>query len=248
MIAALGMYDIAPLRGANDRFWALIRDTLGYGPHRLTRNADLREVWDSPDLLLAQTCGLPYRAWLHGRVQLVGTPDYGLPGCPPGHYRSVIVVRADDRRESLDQFAVGTMAFNDPLSQSGWAAAVAHLQARGLAPARLLRSGGHALSARAVAEGRADFAALDAVTWILMREHDPVARELREIDRTEPTPGLPLITGPGRNATAIAAAVRRAIALLSPEDRTSLHLQALISIPAEDYLSLPLPPEPERAA
>ena len=248
MIAALDMYDMAPLRAANDRFWAGIRAALGYGPEGLTRGADPWRVWLSPDLLLAQSCGLPYRTRLHGRVQLVGTPDYGLPDCPPGHYRSVLVARADDPRESLAAFAAGRMAFNDAMSQSGWAAPVAHLAARGLAPAALLATGGHALSARAVAEGRADFAAIDAVTWTLLREHDPVAAGLRALARTDPVPGLPLITARGRDAPAIAAAVRAAIAGLSGADRARLHLTELVSIPAAAYLALPVPAAPRTAA
>ncbi|MFC3118753.1 phosphate/phosphite/phosphonate ABC transporter substrate-binding protein [Jhaorihella thermophila] len=248
MIAALGMYDMAPLRAANDRLWNGIREALGYGPSRLTRDMDFWDIWQSPDLLLAQTCGLPYRTRLHGKVQLVGTPDYGLPGCPPGYYCSVIVTRADDPRETPAELAAGTMAFNDGRSQSGWASPIAHLSAMGLRPAELLRSGGHALSARAVAEGRADFAALDAVTWTLLREHDPVSKDLREVGRTEPTPGLPLITAKARDAAAIAEAVRAAIAGLSADDRAALHLQGLVAIPAKDYLDLPTPAAPDAAA
>ena len=248
MIAALGMYDMAPLRPANDRLWAGIRAALGHGPDHLTRDMDFQEIWQSPQLLLAQTCGLPYRTRLHGRVQLVGTPDYGLPGCPPGYYCSVFVARAEDARGSLAELAAGTMAFNDGLSQSGWAAPITHLAGMGLRPARLLRSGGHALSAHAVAEGRADFAALDAVTWTLLQEHDPVAAELREVERTAPTPGLPLITAAGRDATAIADAVRAGIAALSEADRATLHLKGLVPIPAADYLAIPTPAAPDIAA
>lgn len=248
MIAALGMYDMAPLHGANDRFWALIRDALGEGPARLTRDMDFNEIWQSPDLLLAQTCGLPYRTRLHGKVQLVGTPDYGLPGCPSGYYCSVLVVRADDDRSTIEEIAAGAMAFNDGGSQSGWAAPMTYLGGLGLAPGALLRTGGHALSAHAVAEGRADFAALDAMTWDLLREHDPVAGQLREVARTTPTPGLPLITAAGRDAEAIAAAVRQAIDGLSPQDRAALHLRGLVRIPAADYLAVPTPAAPELAA
>lgn len=248
MIAALGMYDMAPLQGANDRFWSLIREALGDGPAHLSRDKDLWDVWQSPDLLLAQTCGLPYRTRLHGRVQLVGTPDYGLQGCPAGHYCSVFVARADDGRHGLDQLAAGTFAFNDGGSQSGWAAPVTHMAGLGLAPAQLLRSGGHALSAHAVAEGRADLAALDAVTWELLREHDPVTGRLREVARTVPTPGLPLITAAGRDAASIAKAVQRAISALAPGDRAALHLTALHAIPAADYLAVPTPAAPDLAA
>ena len=57
MIAFLGMYDMPPLRAANDAFWTAIRAELGYGPEHLTRTDDPWPVWQSPDLLFAQTCG-----------------------------------------------------------------------------------------------------------------------------------------------------------------------------------------------
>ena len=97
MISYLGFYDMAPVQHANDAFWSLIRQHLGCGPERMTRPDDLWPLWRSPDLLLGQTCSLPFRQHLHPDVTLVGTPDFGLPGCPPGHYRSLMVVREGDR-------------------------------------------------------------------------------------------------------------------------------------------------------
>lgn len=245
MIASLAMYDMAPVRPATDRWWRAIRAELGDGPDRLTRDRDPWEVWQSPDLLLAQTCGLPYRTRLHGAVTLVGTPDYGLPGCPPGYYRSVLVARADGDA-GLAAAARGTLAFNDALSQSGWAAPITHLAGLGLAPGGLLRTGAHALSARAVADGRADLAAIDAMTWELLCAHDPVAAALRVIATTEPTPGLPLITARGRDPAPIAAAVRAAIARLPEPDRRALHLRGLVDFSADAYLAVPTPPGPDR--
>lgn len=243
MIAWLGMYDPAPLQDANTRFWALIRAALGHGPARLSRGTDPWPIWQSPGLVLAQTCGMPFRTRLHGHVTLVATPDYGLPDCPPGHYCSVLLARADDSRD-LAALAQGTLAYNEALSQSGWAAPVTHLAGLGLAPRHLLRTGAHADSARAVAEGRADLAGIDAVTWAILRDHDSQAARLRVVARTEPTPGLPLITARGRDPAPIAAAVAQAIAALDPGDRKALHLRRLVAIPAAAYLAVPTPPPP----
>ena len=63
-----------------------------------------------------------------------------------------------------------------------------------------MESGGHQASALAVAEGRADFAALDALTWIMLQRYDSFAADLVEVDRTDPTPALPYITAMGRDA------------------------------------------------
>ena len=243
MIASLPMYDRPGTAAANDAFWAAIRTRLGYGPERLTRAGDPWPIWQSPDLLLAQTCGLPFRARLHDRVTLVGTPDYGLPGCPPGYYRSVFVARADDPGP-LAAFAGRRFAYNEALSQSGWAAPQTHMEAAGLAFGPLLQSGAHRTSALAVAEGRADFAALDALTWELIRDHDAFASRLRVIGVTPPSPGLPLITAAGRDPAPIFRAVAAAIADLLPETRACLHLAGLVAIPASDYLAQLLPPAP----
>nr|WP_217359488.1 PhnD/SsuA/transferrin family substrate-binding protein [Ruegeria arenilitoris] len=236
----LGMYDMPALQLANDRFWTLIRDRLGFGPNHLTRDADFWEVWRHPELIFAQTCGMPYRTNLHGNVQLVGTPDYGLAGCPPGYYRSVFVTRQDDPRV-LAQLATGTFAYNEKLSQSGWAAPLVHLEGHNQKPGAFLATGSHAQSANAVAEGRADIAALDALTWELLKAHTNLGAVLREAGATAPTPALPYITAKGQDADAIAGAVRAAIGDLSPSDRALLHLRGLIDIPANDYLSVPNP-------
>lgn len=244
MIANLGMYDQPALHPANDRFWKRIRAALGQGPDSLTRDRDLWEIWRSPELLLAQTCGMPYRTRLHGTVDLVGTPDYGLPGCPPGHYRSVLVVRADDPRPDEKAFAGATFAYNEALSQSGWSAPVLHLQEHGIAIGRLVQTGAHAASARAVATGQADLAGIDALTWELLRALDPVSEKLRVISATAPTPGLPLITARGRDSAALAGAVADAIDALPPADGKALHLKGLVQIPAQSYLAIPNAPPP----
>ncbi|MHA6262686.1 phosphate/phosphite/phosphonate ABC transporter substrate-binding protein [Arenibacterium sp. CAU 1754] len=238
MIAALGMYDMPAIQGANDRFWQAIQARLGYGPARLTRAGDFWEIWTSRDLILAQTCGLPYRSRLHDQVTLVGTPDYALPGCPPGYYNSVLVVRNEADGDTPGAFAGGTLAYNEKMSQSGWAAPTAHLSALGIGFEHHLESGAHAESARAVAQGRADMAGIDALTWRLLCAHDPVAGRLRVIDVTAPTPGLPLITAVQNDPAPIAGAVRAAIGDLDRADRDALYLNGLIDIPAADYLAL----------
>lgn len=243
MTAMLGMYDMPALQPANDRFWALIQAHLGSDPQPLDRNRDFWEIWQDPALMLAQTCGMPFRTRLHDKVQLIGTPDYGLEGCPPGHYCSVIVARRDDSR-SLAELTDGVFAYNEALSQSGWAAPVTYLAGQGLEPGKLLETGGHALSAEAVAEARADFASLDMLTWELLKEHSDLGDRLREVARTDPTPTLPYITAPGTDAPQLARAVRAAISELSDQDRTALHLHGLVDIPASEYLAVPTPRGP----
>ncbi|MFO7921719.1 MAG: PhnD/SsuA/transferrin family substrate-binding protein [Nioella sp.] len=248
MHASLPMYDRAELRPATDAFWALSRDALRArgldAPDALTRGAASPwDLWTSPDLLLSQTCGLPLRARLHEAVQLVCTPDFGLPGCPFGHYSSVLVTRRDLADTPLDRL-LPRPAANEALSQSGWGALCAHAARHGLTPRRPILTGGHAASARAVLEGRADLAAIDAQTWRLLQRHEPDLAALHEYARTAPTPALPLITAKGRDPAPILAALEAALAALPEHHRAALGLRGFARLPLGDYRALVIPPDP----
>jgi ABC-type phosphate/phosphonate transport system substrate-binding protein len=244
MIAALGMYDMPHARAANDRLWAGVRAALGYGPATLARDTDPWEIWQSGALLLAQTCGMPYRTRLHDRVQLVATPDHHLPDCPVGHYFSYLIKRHDDPRD-LKALSKGTMAYNEALSQSGWAAPIHHLSQHKLAPGKTLQTGAHLASISAVLDGTADFAAIDAVTLLMFGDNDPdAAAFLKAFDRTAPTPALPYITAKDRDPAPLAAALATAIAALTPLDRATLRLYDIARLPASAYLAIPTPPAP----
>lgn len=245
MIAALPMYDTAALAAANDRFWVLIRDHLRAAgiaaPEHLTRRGDLWTIWTDSDLLLAQTCGYPYRARLRAAVTLVGTPDYGVEGCAPGQYRSVLVTRADDPRTGLAELSSAPMAANEAMSQSGWAAPAAEAAALGLCLRTVTWTGSHRASAMAVANGQADWAALDAVTWRILSREGAVDG-LRVAGWTRPTPGLPLITARGRDPVPLRRTIRAAIAALSAEDREALMLRGFCVIPPLSYQGVADPP------
>ncbi|MEL6645739.1 MAG: PhnD/SsuA/transferrin family substrate-binding protein [Pseudomonadota bacterium] len=240
MIASFPMYDRPQTRGHYAALWDGIRARVGGPlPNALTHDEDPWTHWMSADLVLSQTCGLPFRARLADQVALVGTPDYAVDGCPPGYYRSVAVMRRDDGR--ADDLHGLRLAYNDPLSQSGWAAAVDH--AGGTTFAGYLQTGSHAASAAAIAEDRADIAYIDAVTWRMIARWDDVAQRLRVVDETTPTPSLPFITRAGGPVAELATATRAAIDDLSPSARAATGLQGLVQIPAESYLAQPIPPK-----
>ena len=245
MIASLAMYARPETAAATDRYWALIRDGLAArdieAPERLETALPFMETWRDPGLVFSQTCGRPYRLALHGKVRLVATPDYGLSDCRPGYYRSPFVVRARDARTTLSDYGAATFAYNEKMSQSGWAAPQCHAAMQGFRFENIWQSGGHIASARAVAEGRADIAALDALTWDLIKRYEDFSTELRVLDWTGETPGLPYITGPANDPDAVFAAVAEAIEVLPIVDRIDLRLKGLVRISADDYLSVPNP-------
>ena len=258
MIASLPMYDRPETRAANDRFWDGIREALSGTlpehernalPERLDRDGDSWEIWRSSDLVFSQTCGLPYRTRLADVAVLIGTPDYGLPGCPPGCYNSVFVMRSGDGRNDPADWPRLRLACNESGSQSGWAAPQAHLLSRGGGGFdRVTLTGSHRASAAAVAEGGADIAAIDAQTWRLIRRWDGFAASLKEVARTRPTPGLPFICAAGRPRGLLRDAVAVAIRELDAADRECLDLRGLADIPPEAYRETPAPPFPVDSA
>ncbi|MEM7296440.1 MAG: PhnD/SsuA/transferrin family substrate-binding protein [Pseudomonadota bacterium] len=238
MIATLPMYDLPGVEAANDRYWASIAARLPGAPAKLDRNAGTWSSWMSPELIFSQTCGLPFKARLADKVTYIGTPDYGVPGCAPGWYTSVIIARRDEAA-ALD---TGRFAFNDPMSQSGWNAPATLAAARGQTLNATLQSGSHMESLRAVAEERAEFAAIDWVTWRIFEMTERVPAHVVVMEQTDPTPGLPYIAGGEANPLPLRRAVEEAIVAMDEDDRRLLQLQGLVQIPLEDYLALPVPP------
>ena len=84
--ASLPMYDRPELREAHDDYWAAIHQRLENSgvesPAKLERNGVGLDFWSDGNLIFSQTCGLPYRKYLHDKVGLVATPDFAIEGCP----------------------------------------------------------------------------------------------------------------------------------------------------------------------
>lgn len=226
-IASLGMYDSGPLQGANDRLWTAIAGHLRAAgldriPDDLDRSRPLADIWDDPDLLLAQTCGYPLMTRWRGRLRYIATPCYRAPGCDGVAHRSRIVVRADEEAETLAAFRGRRVALNDRHSNTGMnllRALIAPLAEAGAFFGAVIETGSHAASARAVAEGTADIAAIDTVTFAhLDREAPAVTRTLRTLSWTAATPGLPFVTAP-TTSTGIVQMLRRAISSAIEEQR-----------------------------
>ncbi len=244
MIAAFPMYDRPEVAASWDQLWLLFQEAYGDGPSTLTRSGDLWDLWQSPDLLLAQTCGFPYRTRLKDKVALIGAPDHGLLEAPAGHYCSVIVAHQRNEGRGLDIFDNATLAFNEPLSQSGWAALWWHFDKRGLRIGPRLQSGAHRESARLVAQGEANFAALDIISWKLMTRYDNFTKDLIVVDLTPPTPALPFISTCYQDVGRIQAALHDAIQSLTSGQREELYLQGLVTLPQSSYEAVPNPPAP----
>ncbi|MBP7241905.1 PhnD/SsuA/transferrin family substrate-binding protein [Amaricoccus sp.] len=234
-VATLPMYDWPEVRDHTNALWAGLRDALRArglaAPEALSRDA---MHWTAPALALSQTCALPLQLGLSQRVTLIGAPDYGHPACPPGYYRSALVVRADDRREAAEELAAARFAYNSTDSQSGWGALVAALGR--LDPDQGLATGAHRDSVRAVAAGKAEVAAIDAQSWRLALAWEPSAAQLRVAGWTRPTPGTPFVTAGGRDPAPFAAACAEAIATVAPPVRAALGLAGFAALTPAHYV------------
>jgi ABC-type phosphate/phosphonate transport system substrate-binding protein len=248
MIANLMMYARPELDDAHNNYWASIRQHLAKvgidSPETLSQDAEEFAVWNDPELVLSQTCGMPYRTLLHGKVTLIGTPDFGIDDCPAGYYRSAIITRANDPRKTLPEFKDACFAYNQTFSQSGYAAPYWHLKPHGFWFQNQLQVHQHIEAARAVTKGRADIAAIDAVTWRLLRKYEGFADKLQVLEWTKPTPALPYIAALGVAPEPTFNAVVNAITDLSDEDRALLGLKQIVYIPPEAYLAIENPNHP----
>lgn len=241
MIATLAMHDHPRQQEANDRLWRAIRDHLSAtgidAPEALTRKGDKWTNWLHKELILGHTCGLPFKQVLHSRVNYVGTFDYGLDDTDPGYYRSMIIVHADNPRQTVAEFNGSKLAYNDSDSQSGWGAPRTWADANHLRLVPKLITGAHLKSAKAVSDGRADIASVDTVTWRDILAYEPFADNLRVLDITSATPGLPLICAGRYDAAVVREAVDAAVGAMDAEVRAILGIKEVVSIPVETYLN-----------
>jgi ABC-type phosphate/phosphonate transport system substrate-binding protein len=198
------MYDFPELRWATDALWAAVAARVPGAPAHLDRARGLEDIWTDPDLLLAQTCGYPLMTSLAGKVALVATPRYRAEGCDGALYRSAVVVRADDPARCLGDLRGRRCAVNSGDSNSGMnvlRAEIAPLAMGGQFFDEIMMTGSHAASLQAVAQGGADVAAIDCVTWAQVQRLRPdETRRLWVLGWTRASPGLPLVTSVGTDA------------------------------------------------
>ena len=198
------MYDVPGAREWTDRWWrGLASHFQAAGvcevPMSLTRGVAQDDTWDPRKLLFSQSCGYPLLTEFKNVLLPVLTPCYAVPGCQGSNYSSLLVVRELDSRQELGQFRGAVAAVNRRDSQSGFNAlrcAVAPLGGGGPFFARIVKSGRHAASIGMVARGAADLCAIDCVTHAMLARYEPSALAgTRVIASTEPSPGLPYVTG-----------------------------------------------------
>jgi ABC-type phosphate/phosphonate transport system substrate-binding protein len=241
-IAALPMYNVTPALAAAWREW--LNDVL-----RIARPAcrivepdeELHGFWRRPNVLLSQTCGYPLMHGLHEHMQVIATPHFDAPGCEGADYSSVLVTRAQAPFDSLAACRGARAAYNQDDSNSGmnvFRHAVAPLARDHAFFSAILRTGSHLGSLRAVADNRADLAAIDCVTFAFVCDELPeLAQQVRQIGVTAASPGLPLIASrlvPAATVETLRAALNE-VQLAQPERARRLRLKGFSVLPLTDY-------------
>jgi len=234
------MYDWPELKQAHDNFWHKLASQLRSNginaPQTLSRNTHDESYWLAPNLLLGQTCGYPLSTVLRGKVTYLATPAYNVQGCNGPYYSSAIIAQKDSTL-TFDNMAGSRLAYNSENSLSGYRSIKALVGNPGKYFSTLVLTGGHRNSARQVANGAADIAALDAVCWHLLQQHEPeTANELKVIGWSDQYPALPLITAL-HTPTASIDTIRKVLLAMPPEKELAITRFEVLNIANYNELS-----------
>jgi ABC-type phosphate/phosphonate transport system substrate-binding protein len=234
------MYPFEPLRPAWEELWAAVHERLPWTPATLVWTADVRSCWIDPACTVSHACGWPVATELGGVVRVVGAFTFALAGTDGHRYRSVIV--AGDARPLVDRSLEQTVAAvnsDDSLSGSVSLGVAATGDARGW-PGPVRWTGSHLASVRAVQEGEADIACIDALTWHHVGRCFPeLAGGLTGIGHGPWVPSPPIVT-PVATAPDRVVALREAFASamadpVTAEARRTLALDSLVALDEREY-------------
>ena len=243
-IVQLPMYDWPEVRAATDELWTEIHTALQKrgiaSPDTLDREKATETAWLSPRLLLSQTCGLPLVQDLRAQVAVLGRFTYQDLSAI-GDYHSVIVVRQSESIDDPEALRGQRAAINHEDSYSGclalkrWAG---RLDAENAFFTSVIATGSHRDSVCAVANGLADTAAIDHVSWCLAKRVESAAQSLKVVAKTDDRPGLPRITRRGHDTKTLASfrsALDEAVTTLDPVSRNALGITGFVPAYVHDY-------------
>jgi len=199
-----------------------------------------------PRLLFGHTCGYPLMTRLGDALTPFCVPVFDAPGTEGRLYRSRFIVPAQSSIEFLQQCRGQVVAVNSLDSNSGMNLlrhALAQLGARPGFFSEVLLTGGHLQSLEAVAENRAQLAAIDCVSLQLIAGLYPQKlAAVRVVGDSEATCGLPLVTPSGGYSPALAEAwieaLNLALDVAPPEVAQTLHLERFEAVGIGHYDSI----------
>jgi ABC-type phosphate/phosphonate transport system substrate-binding protein len=163
--------------------------------------APIEALWRRSDLGAVFMCGLPFARAEAGPAVIAAPIPAPLEFAGRAEYWSEYVVPADSAIDSVEASFGGRLALTTPHSQSGCSAALADLMRRlgtkpGCVPLCEVIAAQITPQAalRAVADGRADIAPIDAYSLCLLRKHErSLTDRVRSVGRTASCPIPPLV-------------------------------------------------------
>ena len=215
------MYDFPEVRHATEALWQGMtrhfrREGVAQIPLQLVHDRHLNSLWSDDRLFFSQSCGYDIVHRYKNRLQVLATPWFAAPGCSDGNYASTIVVPENSPyRNVVDMFGT-VVVVNGPESHSGMNALfalVAPYSRDGKFFSEVRISGSHAASLAALKKGAANVAAVDCMTYELLRRYRPTAIDgTRPLGLTYAAPAPPYVT---RSIVSTEAVARMKNALLA---------------------------------
>lgn len=246
---ACGMYAFSDdLAGAWQRLFTCfseLLDTTGNQAIELRFDADQALLRD-PGLFFGHTCGYPLMKHLEDHVIPFCVPVFDVPGTEGKLYSSRFIVAANSPVETLDECRGKVAAMNAADSNSGMNVlryAIASYNPSGPFFSRVVQTGGHLQSLQAVADGTADVAAIDCVSYQLIQDHWPqLVEKVRGIGFSIKTCGLPLVLPKSSiddtDLGLLVENLNQALADTPAAIRNRLHLHGFEPVTLEDYQSI----------
>ncbi len=224
-----------------DGFYQALPEIAAAAPGIVFESGD--EILRKPGLLLGQTCGYPLVSRLHRYVYPVCVPVFDVPGTDKILYSSHFIVPAESDLVTLSDCRGLIVAINATDSNSGMNVlrhAIADLSRGAPFFARVDITGGHLRSVEAIAQNRAQLAAIDCISFQLIADREPqLVERVRSIGYSAQTCGLPFVL-PGserddERAKICTEALRHALAGLGDGHRQRLHLERFEPVALADY-------------
>lgn len=199
-----------------------------------------------PGLFFGHTCGYPLMKHLKERVTPFCVPVFDVPGTSGKLYSSRFIVAAGSTIEGLDECRGKVAAINATDSNSGvnlLRYAIARLKPGTTFFSGVIETGSHLHSLEAVAEGAADVAAIDCVSYQFIQDQWPaLVEQVRSIGFSVKTCGLPFVlpqpvtsdVDPGL----LVDNLNRALAHAPDTVRSRLHLLGFEPVTLEDYQAI----------
>jgi len=204
---------------------------------------DVRRDIEEGHVDIALVCTGTYVHSLESRrVRLLVQPEFetGL------EYRSLLIVPAASSASGWEDLRGGVMAFTDRESNTGCLVPCSVLADLGCAPRELFRriifTGSHDRSIRAVARGVADAAAVDALVWeSCLRQDAALAKQAKVIWRSESF-GPPPVVVPWQQDEGLVRSLRDAFLALDRDEEgrgmlSRLGIRRFVPARPEDYRS-----------